>query len=117
MNSISRTIRGSIGIKDKAKDFLDMVKKHFMITNNVVGASLISRLSNMKYDGTLGVKEYILAMVHIASKLKEVDKSVSDQYIVQFIFNSLPPAFGAFKVDYNQSPTTWDINELISRAD
>ncbi|RWR73399.1 Gag-protease-integrase-RT-RNaseH polyprotein [Cinnamomum micranthum f. kanehirae] len=117
LNSISRTIRGSIGIKDKAKDLLDTVKKQFTITDKAVGASLISRLSSMKYDGTMGVREHILAMAHIASKLKEVDMSVSDQYIVQFIFNSLPPAFGAFKVAYNQSPTTWDINELIARAD
>ena len=71
----------------------------------------------MKYDGTLRVREHILAMAHIASKLKEVDMSVSDLYIIQFIFNSLPPTFGAFKVAYNQSPMTWDINELIARAD
>ena len=117
LNSISCTIRGSIGIKDKAKDLLDTVKKQFTITDKAVGASLISRLSSIKYDGALGVREHILAIAHIASKSKEVDVNMSNQYIFQFIFNSLPPAFGAFKVAYNQSPTTWDINELIARVD
>ncbi|XXG72827.1 hypothetical protein AAC387_Pa07g1837 [Persea americana] len=56
-------------------------------------------------------------MTNIASKLKEVDMTVSEKYLVQFIFNSLPPEFGPFKVAYNQSSTPWSLNELIAKAD
>lgn len=56
LNSISRIIKGSIEIKENAKDLSNMVKKQFTITDKAVGASLISRLLSMKYVGTLGVK-------------------------------------------------------------
>lgn len=54
----------------------------FEVTDKAIGASLISRLSNMKYDRTMGIREHILSMAHIASKLKEVDMSVSDKYLI-----------------------------------
>ena len=56
LNSISRIIKGSIEIKENAKDLSNMVKKQFTITDKAVGASLISRLLSMKYVGTLRVK-------------------------------------------------------------
>ena len=56
-------------------------------------------------------------MINITSKLKEVDMTVSKKYLVQFIFNSLPPEFGPFKVAYNQSSTPWLLNELIAKGD
>ena len=116
-NSISRTIRGSIEAKENAKDLLEAIKAQFQITDKALGASLISRLTSIKYNGTLGVREHIFTMTNIASKLKEVDMTVSEKYLVQFIFNSLPPEFGPFKVAYNQSSTPWSLNELIAKAD
>ena len=63
------------------------------------------------------MREHILSMTNISSELKEVDVSVSEKYLVQLIINSLPPAFGPFKVAYNQSSTPWSLNELIAKAD
>lgn len=79
LNSIFRTIRGSIGINDKAKDLLNTMKNQFTITDEAISASLISHLLSRKYDGILGGREHILAMTHITSKLKKVDMSVFDQ--------------------------------------
>ena len=101
LNSISRGIRGSLGTIENAKDLLDIVKEQFNVTDKAVGASLISRLSSMKYDGTLGVREHILSMQNIVSKLEQVDMSVSKKYLIQFILDSLPSYFGPFKVAYN----------------
>lgn len=71
----------------------------------------------MKYDGTKGIREHILHMSNIASKLKDVDMSISDGYLIQFILDSLPPTFGPFKVTYNQGSSRWTLNELIARCD
>ena len=73
----------------------------FQITDKVLGESLISRLTSIKYNGTLGVREHIFTMTNIVSKLKEVDITVPEKYLVQFIFISLPLEFGPFKVAYN----------------
>ena len=43
--------------------------------------------------------------------------SVSENYLIQFILNSLPSSFGPFKAAYNQSPTPWTITESIARCD
>lgn len=71
----------------------------------------------MKYDGTLGVREHILSMQNIVSKLEQMDMSISEKYLIQFILDSLPSSFGLFKVAYNQNPTPWTITKLIARCD
>ena len=116
-NSVSKSIRGSIIIKDNAKDLLDSVKKQFEITDKALGASLMNKITNLKYNGTMGVREHILTMTNLAAKLKDIDMSVSEGYLIQFILDSLPPSFGPFKVAYNQNSTPWTINELIARCD
>ena len=68
------------------KDLLDTVKEQFKVIDKAVGASLISRLSSMKYDGTLGVREHILSIQNIVSKLEQVDMSVSEKYLIQSLF-------------------------------
>ena len=117
LNSTSRSIRGSLGIIENENELLGTVKEQFKVTDKAVGALLICHLSSMKYDDTLGARENILSMQNTASKLEQVDMSVSEKHSIQFILDSLPSSFGPFKVAYNQSPTPWTITELIARCE
>lgn len=87
---VSKSIRGSLVIKDNANDLLTSVKKQFVVMDKTLGVSLISQLKILKYDETMGVKEYILTMTSLATKLKEVEMSVSYGYLIEFIIDSLP---------------------------
>ncbi|KAG8371238.1 hypothetical protein BUALT_Bualt13G0066900 [Buddleja alternifolia] len=51
----------------------------------------------MKYHNTVGIREYILKMVHIQSKLKDLDISLPDNYIVHTALNSLTIEFSQIK--------------------
>ncbi|GMP50558.1 hypothetical protein CsSME_00017128 [Camellia sinensis var. sinensis] len=53
-------------------------------------------------------------MVDIAAKLKTLGMQVDETFLVQFILNSLPSQFGAFKIHYNTNKVKWSLNELTN---
>ncbi|KAL6315595.1 hypothetical protein AAG906_002767 [Vitis piasezkii] len=87
---------------------LMIMKRHSEAFGHVL-ASLIS----MKYKGKGNVREYIMEMSHLASKLKALKLELSMIYLCIW-FSSLPAQFNQFKVDYNRQKDKWTLNELIS---
>jgi hypothetical protein len=55
------------------------------------------------------IREYILKMSHMNSKLKPMNLHVKDAFLVHLIFASLPKEFDTF-VNYNIQPEKWDID-------
>ncbi|KAH1063879.1 hypothetical protein J1N35_028866, partial [Gossypium stocksii] len=53
-----------------AKGFLDEIEKHFAKNDKVEMTSLLSSLMSMKYKGQGNVREYIMEMFYVASRLK-----------------------------------------------
>lgn len=74
----------------------------------------MTKLTNMNYDGNGNVREHIMKLTDIASKLKSLDVVISDSFLVQLAISSLPKEFGQLKVTYNSSREKWSLNELIS---
>ena len=68
----------------------------------------------MKYKGQGNMKEYIMHMLNIASKLKALNLELSDDLLVHLVLLSLPAQFSQFKVSYNCQKEKWTLNELIS---
>ena len=68
----------------------------------------------MKYKGKGNIKEYIMEMSHIASKLKTLKVELSEDFLVHLILISLPAQFSQFKISYNCQKEEWSLNELIS---
>jgi hypothetical protein len=54
-----------------------------------------------KYTFDSGVRENILEMNNMASKLKPMDMGLKDEFIVHLIMSSLPKEFEAFEINYN----------------
>jgi len=52
----------------------------------------------MKYAGG-GIKQQILEMSHMANKFKTMNMPLSDAFIVQMVFKSIPKDFPTFYVN------------------
>lgn len=58
----------------------------------------MNRLTSIRYDESKGMREHILIMTNFIAQVENVNLSVSDRYLIQFILNSLPPDIGPLKV-------------------
>ncbi|XP_038989234.1 uncharacterized protein LOC120112994 [Phoenix dactylifera] len=70
----------------------------------------------MRYKGKGNIREYIMEMSHLASKLKALKLELSEHLLVHLVLISLPTQFNQFKVSYNCQKETWSLNELISHC-
>uniref|UniRef100_A0A803N5A4 HAT C-terminal dimerisation domain-containing protein n=1 Tax=Chenopodium quinoa TaxID=63459 RepID=A0A803N5A4_CHEQI len=93
--AIPESFRGTMSEEDDAKSFLTKLEKLFDKNEKAEISTLLSSLVFQKYEGTGNIREYIMEMSHIASKLK---------------------ALNQFKVSYNCQKEKWTLNELISHC-
>ncbi|XP_070050154.1 uncharacterized protein [Nicotiana tomentosiformis] len=70
----------------------------------------------MRYQGKGNIREYIMQISHLASKLKALKLDLSEDLLVHLVLISLPPQFSQFKVRYNCHKENWSLNELISQC-
>ena len=61
----------------------------------------LASLILMKYKGKGNIREYIIEMSHLASKLKALGLDLSDDLVVHLAIFSLAAQFNQFKVSYN----------------
>ncbi|RVW93240.1 Retrovirus-related Pol polyprotein from transposon TNT 1-94 [Vitis vinifera] len=97
-----------------ASDFLAEIQKRFAKNDKAETSTLLASLISMKYKGKGNVREYIMEMSHLASKLKALKLELSDDLLVHLVLISLPAQFNQFKVSYNCQKDKWTLNELIS---
>ncbi|KAF5459456.1 hypothetical protein F2P56_023399 [Juglans regia] len=99
--SISDSIMGAIPDSDNAKQFLGAIGQRFVESDKVETGDLMDRMMSMKYDGSSGVREYIMKMIHISSKLEALKIPIAEPFLVYHVLNSLPSQFNQLKVAYN----------------
>jgi hypothetical protein len=54
-----------------------------------------------KYSFGSGVREHILKMSNMASKLKSMDMGLKNKFVVHLVISSLPKKFETFEINYN----------------
>ncbi|KAL1340186.1 hypothetical protein AAHE18_U099200 [Arachis hypogaea] len=74
------------------------VEKFFTKNEKAEASSLLSKLVSMRYKGKENIREYIMKMSHLVSKLKALTLELSEDLLVHFILISLPAHFGQFKM-------------------
>ncbi|GJY96359.1 retrovirus-related pol polyprotein from transposon TNT 1-94 [Tanacetum coccineum] len=79
-----------------------------------MASTLMKKLSNMTLDKVKGVREHIMEMRDIASKLSSLKVEISESFLVHFILNSLPLEYTPFKISYNTHKENWAINDLLT---
>ncbi|KAH1082376.1 hypothetical protein J1N35_022137 [Gossypium stocksii] len=70
----------------------------------------------MKYKGQRNVREYIMKMFHVASRLRALKIEFSEKLLVFMVLVSLPTQFNEFKISYNCQKEKWTLNKLISHC-
>ena len=103
-SSVLEAIRGAIPKCTTAREYLRKVESQFTGSSKAYASTLIKRLVTEKYTGG-GIREHILRMRNMASKLKPMDMELKDEFVVHLIFVSLPKEFVAFVVNYNSQPS------------
>ncbi|KAF5473175.1 hypothetical protein F2P56_009802, partial [Juglans regia] len=98
---ISDSIMGAIPDNNNAKQFLGAIGQRFVEFDKAETGDLVDRLMSMKYDGSSGVREYIMKMIHISSKLKALKILIAEPFLVYHVLNSLPNQFNQLNVAYN----------------
>lgn len=97
-----------------AGEFLSEIQKRFAKNDKAETSMLLASLISIKYKGKGNVREYIMEMSHLTSKLKALKLDLSDDLLVHLVLISLPAQFNQFKVSYNCQKEKWTLNELIS---
>ena len=99
-----------------AKGFLEAIEKCFVKNDKGETNTLLASLISMKYKVKGNIREYIMQMSHLASKLKTLGLGVSKDLLVHLVLISLPTQFNQFKVRYNCQKEKWTLNEPISHC-
>ena len=114
---IPEAFRGAMSEKvTTANEFLEEIEKRFAKNNKAETSTLLASLISMRYKGKGNIREYIMEMSHLASKLKTLKLELSEDLLVHLVLISLPAQFSQFKVSYNCQKDKWTLNELISHC-
>jgi hypothetical protein len=68
----------------------------------------------MKLTKVRGVRDHIMRTRDIVAKLKDLEVTMSDSFLVRYILCTLPQQYGPFKIFYNTHKDKWSMNELLT---
>ncbi|XP_078163504.1 uncharacterized protein LOC144558537 [Carex rostrata] len=115
--SIPEVFRGTISESILgAKLYLKDIEDRFVKSEKGEIGTLLTRLVSMKYKENRNIREYIMEMSNVVSKLRALKMEISDDFLVHLALISLPSHFGQFKIRYNCPKDKWTINDLISHC-
>ncbi|XP_073033110.1 uncharacterized protein [Primulina eburnea] len=115
--AIPEVFRGAVSEDiTNAKEYLAEIEKRFAKSDKTETSTILKSLISMKYKGKGNIREYIMEMSNLASKLKALKLDLHEDLLVHLILISLPVQFNHFKVSFNCQKETWSLNELISHC-
>ncbi|WKA10960.1 hypothetical protein VitviT2T_028500 [Vitis vinifera] len=114
--SIAKHLLGGIPESNNAKEFLVTMGNKYQTSDNVEAGYFMDELMNMRYNDMKGVREYILKMVHLQTRLKALDIPIPDKFIIHQALNTLPSSFNQINTAYNTLNQFWGVNDLIIKC-
>ncbi|GAV86197.1 UBN2_2 domain-containing protein, partial [Cephalotus follicularis] len=100
-SSIYVAIRRAIHDSNHSKTYLASVEEQLNGSSKTHASTLIMKILTTRYDGTSGMREHIMMMNDVTSKLKGMEIVISEGFLVHFIMTSLFVLFGPFKINNN----------------
>lgn len=98
---------------DNTKQIMKFVQERSQTVDKSLADILMSSLTIMKYDGLCNMHEHVLDMTTLEAKSRTSGMKMDEYFLVQFIFNSLPPEhYRPLQINYNIVKDKWDIDEL-----
>ncbi|KAH1240889.1 hypothetical protein GmHk_07G018629 [Glycine max] len=74
--------------------------------------TLMSILTTMKFDGSHIMYEHVIEMTNITTRLKTLGMTVNENFLVQFILNSLSSEYDL--MSYNTIKDKWNVHKLYN---
>ncbi|XP_016902061.1 uncharacterized protein LOC107991516 [Cucumis melo] len=110
------TNKSTIKRTEYAKEFMKSVEKcsQSELTNKSLAGTLMSTLTNIKFDGSRTIHEHILEMMNLIARFKTMRMEVNENFFIMFNLNSLPSEYGPFHMNYNILKDKWNVHELQS---
>ena len=112
--SIASNIKSTLPKTENAKEFMKSVEERSQTADKSLVGTLMSTLITMKFDDSRTMHEHVIEMTNIATRLKSLGMIVDDNFLVQFILNSVPYDYGPFQMNYNTMKDKWNMYELHS---
>ncbi|KAL0392938.1 UNVERIFIED_CONTAM: hypothetical protein Sradi_2516600 [Sesamum radiatum] len=111
--SIPKAFRGTMSeTLTKPKDFLEHIENRFVKNEKAEIGTLLTSLISKRYTGKGNIREYIMEMSHLGSKLKALKLDLSEDLLVHLVLISLSTQFSQFKVSYDCQKETWSLNDI-----
>ena len=99
--NIASNIKTTLPKIENAKDFLKYVEKSSQIADKSLAWTLMGTLTTIKFDGSRTMHEYVIKMTNVVARLMSLRMEVEQNFLVQFIINSIPSEYGPFQMNYN----------------
>lgn len=101
--TIANNIKSTIPRTENAKEYMDFMKEHFEYepAEKSHARALIVILTTCKFNDTCTMHQHVTEMIDTTIKLRSVGMEVNENFLVQFIINSLPSEYGQFQINYN----------------
>lgn len=112
--TMAESIKPSMPKTEKAREFIEKLKEcsqSELADKSIVG-SLMNELTTKKFDWSQPIHDHVTHMSNLAAKLTTLGMEIYEQFLVQFIMNSLPIEFSQFQVNYNTIKEKWNFKEL-----
>lgn len=112
--TLAKNIKATIPKTENAKEYMKFMEERSQTADKSLAGTLMGTLTTMKFDGSCTMHEHVTKMSNIAARLKTLGMTVDENFLVQFIINSLRPEYGPFHMNYNTLKDKWNVNELHS---
>ncbi|XP_049359344.1 uncharacterized protein LOC125824032 [Solanum verrucosum] len=99
---------------ENAREYLKFVEERFHSADKSLAGTLMAELTTIKFDGSSSMQNHIIKITNIAARLRTLGMKVDDNFLVQFILNSLPLEYGPFQINYNTIKDKRNVSELSS---
>jgi len=91
---------------------MELLGEYSQTADKSVFGTLMSTLTTMKFDGSRTMYEHVIKMTNIKARLKTLGMTMNENFLVQFILNSLPSEYDPFQMRYNTVKDKWNVHEL-----
>ncbi|PRQ30151.1 putative transcription factor interactor and regulator CCHC(Zn) family [Rosa chinensis] len=112
--SMTDAVKGGIPDSKYARVYFNSIAEKYKVSDKAETGNLMNKLIRMKFNGQGNMREYIMQGIDIAGKLKDLNVTIEDSFLVHLLLNSLSEQYSHLKSLYNTQKEKWSLNELIS---
>lgn len=112
--TMTDVVRGSIAEKDTASEFMNAIAQKYKENEKAEISQLLDKLIGMKFNPSESVREHIMRMIEITTRLSDLNMPFPADFVVHQALRTLPASFNQLKTTYFAQKDKWDLNELIA---